>query len=74
MVESEHERIVHVLNEVVVWSKRKCLPLKVDKCLVLHYNGRLQPNPCNNYFINGILNTISQICIDFSLTRTDDGY
>ena len=48
-------------------SKRNCLPLNVDKCLVMHYNGRLRPNPCNNYMINGVLlsiNFINNICAD----------
>ena len=74
MVEDVHERIMHDLNELVVWSKHNCRPLNVDKCLVLHYNSRLQPNPCNNYFINDVSFSGSHICTDLSLTRTGDGH
>ena len=74
VVEGSHERIVHDLNEVVAWSKRNCLPLNGDKCLVMHYNGRLRLNPCNNYMINGVLLSSFHVCSDLGVTCTDNGH
>ena len=74
VVEGSHERIVHDLNEVAAWSKRNCLPLNVDKRLVMHYNGRLRPNPYYNYMINGVLLSSSHVCSDLDVTRADNGH
>ena len=65
---------MHDLNDVVTWYKRNCLLLNVGKCLVLHYNGRLQPDPCNNCFVNGVLLSSSHISTDLGLTHADDGH
>ena len=68
------QELVHDLNEVMAWSKRKCLPLNVETCLVLHYSGRLQSNPCNDYFINGVLLLSSHTGYNLGLTCTAVGH
>ena len=40
----------------------------------MHYNGRLRPNPCNNYMINGVLLSSSHVCSDLGVTRADNGH
>ena len=73
VVDGSYQRIAHDLQEVVAWSERHCLPLNIDKCVVIHYDGRSARNPCHDYYIKGVKLASTNACADLGITRTSDG-
>ena len=73
VVDGSYQRIAHDLQEVVAWSERHCLPLNIDKCVVIHYDGRSTRNPCHDYYIKGVKLASTNACADLGITRTSDG-